>query len=186
MVKSLEPRKVLEIGIGNKTVSNYLRNNGIKIDTCDFDPKTCPDFVADIRKLPFDDDSYDTILACEILEHLPWEEFDIALSEICRVSKKHIIISIPYSSTGIEIIFKFPLIRKFLKKPFINFFIRIPFFFKTIVFNGEHYWEMGTNKYPKNKIRFALKKYFNIQKETRPILNHYHYFFTLTKKQSYK
>ena len=35
-----------------------------------------------------------------------------------------------------------------------------------------------------SKIRKALKKYFVIEQEIRPILNYFHYFFVLEKKES--
>jgi len=183
LVKKLKSDKVLEVGIGNKTTANYLKQNGIKIDTCDFDKELEPDYVADIRDLPFENDSYDVVLAFEVLEHIPWRDVDKALKELHRVSKKYVIISIPYSSAGFELLLKFPLINKIFKRPFLELFFRIPYFFRSIKFSGEHHWEMGRKGYPKRKIRNTLEKYFVILKEIRPILNHYHYFFVLEKKQ---
>lgn len=182
IVRELNPQKTLEIGIGNKTTTNYLKQRGMKIDTCDFDKELEPDYVADIRKLPFKNKSYDLVMACEIIEHIPWEDVEKALNELHRVSKKHVIISIPYSSIGFEFIFKVPLVSKILKKPFLNLFFRIPYFFLGIKFSGEHYWEMGRKNYSKRKIRSTFKKHFKIVKEVRPILNSYHHFFVLEKK----
>ncbi len=182
LVRSLKPNNVLEIGVGNKTVSNYLNNNGIKVDTCDFDKELNPDFVADIRDLPFNDNSYDLIIAFEIIEHLPWEGVSIALSELHRVSKKHVIISIPYASLGFELVLKFPFIRTILRRRLINCAIRIPLFFKKIKFEGQHYWEMGLKNYSKKKIRNKfIESNFRIIKESSPILNSNHYFFVLEK-----
>ena len=181
-VRKLKPNNVLEIGIGNKTVANYLKQNGIKIDTCDFDKNLKPDFVADIRDLPFDNNSYDVVIACEVLEHIPWKDVDKALSQLHRISKKNVVISIPYSSEGFELLFVFPLIGKILKRSFLNLFFRIPYFFLEIKFSGEHYWEMGKKNYPIKKIRATFGKYFKIIKEVRPILTHHHHFFILEKK----
>ncbi len=182
LVRKLKPNNVLEIGIGNKTVANYLKQNGIRIDTCDFDKDLKPDYVADIRDLPFDDKSYDVVMACEILEHTPWEDVDKALSELYRVSKKYVLVSIPYSSACFELVLKFPFIGRIIKKPFLNLFFRIPYFFIGIKFSGEHYWEMGRRDYPAKKIRDAFRKYFKILKEVRPIISSYHNFFILEKK----
>lgn len=79
LIRKLNPDSVLEIGIGNKTVSNYLQQNEIKIETCDFDKELKPDYIADIRDLPFKDNSYSAVIACEVLEHLPWKDVDKAL-----------------------------------------------------------------------------------------------------------
>lgn len=187
LIRQLKPQNVLEIGVGNKTVSNYLKYHGIKIDTCDFDESLEPDYVADIRNLPFEENSYDAIMACEVLEHIPWEDVDKALSELYRISKKHAIISIPYASASFELIFRFPLIGRLLNRTLINLFFRMPFFFSTIEFSGEHYWEMGRRNYSSKKIRKAFGKYFKIIKEVRPILISgisWHYFFILEKKQN--
>ena len=129
IVRELKPSNVLEIGIGNKTTANYLKQNGINIDTCDIDKELDPDYVADIRDLPFEDKSYDAVLACEILEHIPWKDVDKALNELHRISKKYVVISIPYSSAGFELLLKFPLIGRIIKRPFLNLFFRIPYFF---------------------------------------------------------
>lgn len=181
-VKQLKPKNVLEVGIGNKTTSNYLKHNKIKVDTCDFDKTLKPDYVANIWNLPFKNDSYDVILACEILEHIPWQDINMTLKELHRVSKKYVIISIPYHGANFEIILKFPLINTLFKTPFISLFFRIPHFFMKSKNKKEHYWEMGEKKYSKRKIKSTFKKYFKILKEVRPILNSYHHFFILAKK----
>ena len=42
-VKKLNPKNILEIGVGNKTVFNYLKQAGFSISSCDFDEKLKPD-----------------------------------------------------------------------------------------------------------------------------------------------
>ncbi|NIO20358.1 MAG: methyltransferase domain-containing protein [Candidatus Aenigmarchaeota archaeon] len=181
LVKKLKPKTVLEIGVGNKTVSNYLKQYGFIVKTCDLNKELRPDYVADIKRLPFKNNSYDAVLAFEILEHLPWEEVDKALKELHRVTKKYVIISIPYSCLYFELLLKFPLIRRILKRQFINMFFRIPYFFADIKFKGEHHWEMGRKNYPIERIRNLFRTKFKIIKEIRPVLNPYHYFFVLKK-----
>jgi len=181
LVKKLNPYKILEIGVGNKTVSNYLRQNGFNIDTCDFNINLKPDCVADIRSLPFKNDSYDLLIACEILEHIPWEDTKIALNELQRVSKKYVIISVPYSAACFGLIFNFPLINKTINKPWINLSVRIPLFFLKIKFSDQHYWEMGRRGYSLRKVRNIFNKYFEIIEEVSPLLNSYHHFFLLKK-----
>ena len=177
-----KPETILEIGKGNGTVSDYLKKLDYKVTTCDFDENLKPDYVVDVRKLPFPDNSFDAILAYEVLEHLPFEDFEKALGELGRVSKKIVLISLPYRSTGFEWIFKFPLIKTLFKKDFFDLFLRIPLKFGGIEVSGQHYWEIDGGQYPIRKIRKFLKKNFLILKELRRPLNHYHYFFTLEKK----
>ncbi|VVB75967.1 Methyltransferase domain protein [Candidatus Tiddalikarchaeum anstoanum] len=174
-----KPGKVLEIGIGNKTVCNYLKESGFDITTCDIDKNLKPDKVGDIRKIPFGNNSFDTVIACEILEHIDFHEVETALKELRRVSKHNVIISIPYSCAYFENLtrLRIPLIN--LK---LNMAVRIPYWSKSFKKNKEHYWEMGRKEYSKAKIKGLLKKFFNIKKEFQPVLNSYHYFFILEKK----
>ncbi len=182
LTRKLRPKTVLEIGIGNKTVSNYLRAYGFDVTTCDFDKDLEPDYVADIRELPFDDNSYDVVLAYEILEHLPWDDVDKALGELHRVTKKYVNVSVPYSAISFELIFTFPLIDKILKRDSINLVLRIPQFFREIRFISEHYWAIGRKNYPIGKVRKLLRRRFKILKEVRPVLSFRHHFFTLEKR----
>lgn len=46
--------------------------------------------------LPFSSNSFDLILACELLEHLPNSVFNCVSRGIVRVAKKYIIITVPY------------------------------------------------------------------------------------------
>lgn len=185
LTRSLGPKKVLEIGIGNKTVSNYLKSCGLSVTTCDIDKSLEPDFVSDIRELPFEDGAFDVVLACEILEHMKWEDAKDAIKELHRVSKKHVIISVPYPSMAyFEAIIKFPFIYRMLKRHSLNLFFRIPIFYKKFVRSGEHFWEMGSRDYPIGRVRKALKERFHILREVRPQADSYHHFFVLEKRRA--
>ncbi len=178
--RKLSPKNILEIGVGNKTVSNYLKNNGFKVTTFDLDKKLEPDYVGDLRELPFDDNSFDLVMCCEVLEHLPFSEFEKALSEIKRVSKKNAIISIPNSSKIVGIHFKFPGMFFLFHKPLLSFIFSIPFPIKH-KFDGEHYWEIGKKGYSLKKVMNKIRKHFKIKKSMRLKLNTYHHFFVLEK-----
>lgn len=181
LTEELNPGKILEIGVGNKTVSNYLKQWGFELDTCDLDEKLTPDFVADIRNLPMADNSYDLILACEVLEHLPFSDVPAALAQLHRVTRKYVIISIPYSSGSFEVVLASQLISKIFKKPYLDLLLRIPMFWCDFTFDGQHYWKMGRKNYSLRKIRKTLCEKFKIIKEMRPLLNLYTYFFLLEK-----
>ena len=76
---------VLDIGAGkvstNHSYTEYFPNR----HTVDVDPKRLPDTVADVHQLPFQDGSYDVVLATEVLEHCHTPPR--ALSEMVRVLK---------------------------------------------------------------------------------------------------
>jgi ubiquinone/menaquinone biosynthesis C-methylase UbiE len=177
------PHKLLEIGIGNKIVSSYLKNKGFDIVTCDINPDLSPDVVADITNLPFEDQRFDTIIAFEVLEHLPWDETLKALDEIYRISRKKVIISLPYYCSCFEIILKLPFNKLFFKKSYLDFFIRVPMsLFKTKIKTPDHYWEIGRKGFGLSKIRSVFSNKFIIEKEVRPIMNPSHYFLVLKRK----
>lgn len=173
--------RILEVGKGNGTVSDYLKKLGYNLASVDIDPALKPEIVADVRKLPLKDSQYDLVMACEVLEHLPFEDFEKALEELKRVSKRYILISLPYRSTGFEAVFKFPLIRTVLRMPFLSLLFRVPLKFGGIKVSGQHYWEIDCWKYSLRKVKKIIRRHFKIIKEVRPVLNHYHQFFLLEK-----
>ena len=107
LVKSLESSKILDIGCGEGIVDNFLINNlsvnssqivGLDIEsTClkiarSINPGV-KFYQGSIYKLPFQDRSFDLVLALEILEHLEYPEK--AIGELNRVSRDWVIISVP-------------------------------------------------------------------------------------------
>jgi ubiquinone/menaquinone biosynthesis C-methylase UbiE len=179
--RSIKSGEILEIGVGDGMVSTYLKKLGYGVTGCDIDENLKPDVVADMRKLPFADQSFDVVMACEVLEHIPFDDFAAALEEMKRVSRKFCIVSVPYRSAGFEMILKFPFIRTLFEKNFLDFFIRIPLKFAGFESSGQHYWEIDGGKYKINRIREILQKRFKIIEEKRSVFDHYHYYFLLEK-----
>lgn len=181
-VRRLQVKSVLEVGIGNGLVANYLRNLDIKVTTCDFDANVKPDIVADVREIPIDNNSFELAMACQILEHIPFEDFPLALAELSRISSKYVIISLPVRSSYFEFILKFPFIRTMFKRNFFDFtfhkFIKFPGFESS----GQHYWEIDQKDFTFKKIKLLVNEKFNIIAEFSPVLNKYHYFLILEKK----
>lgn len=179
-VKKLKNVKtVLEIGVGNKTVSTYLKNQGYNITTCDFDKSLKPDIVSDIRDLKIKNNSYDAVMCCEVLEHIPLKDLDKALDELSRVSNKYVIVSIPYYCAYIEKCIRLSL--GYFYKTF-NLKLSIPYFFLKPKFSGEHYWGLGIKGISKKIFRKKAKKSgLKIIEEFSEFLNPQHYFFIMKK-----
>ncbi|HFE37487.1 MAG TPA: class I SAM-dependent methyltransferase, partial [Gammaproteobacteria bacterium] len=91
----LQPESVLEIGPGPGVFKNMATLFGVKVETLDIDPELMPDHVGSVTALPFEDNSYDVVCAFQILEHLPYDVALRAFNEIVRVSRSHVVISLP-------------------------------------------------------------------------------------------
>lgn len=173
---------VLEIGAGTAITAKYLSESGIKVTTCDFDANTSPDIVADIRNIPVPAKSHDAVVAFQVLEHIPFEDFGKALAEFARISKKNVIISLPYRSSYFEFVLKFPGIRTLFKKNFFDLSVRFPLVFGGFETSGQHYWEIDRKHYSLKRVRKVIEQHFMIEKEFSPVLNKFHYFFILKVK----
>ncbi|MDP3764363.1 MAG: class I SAM-dependent methyltransferase [bacterium] len=181
LVEDKAKSKILEVGVGSGMASNYLKTAGFSVVTCDLDKSLNPDYVADIRQLPFGDGSFSVVTAFEVLEHIPFEELDRVLTEINRVSSKYVVISLPYRSTGFEFVFKFPGIRTLFKRNFLGFLFRIPLKFGGFKTSGQHYWEIDGYNYRLGKVMKILKNNFKSVKKVRPVLDNFRLFFILEK-----
>jgi SAM-dependent methyltransferase len=179
-ITALNPESILEIGVGNKTLVNYLREHNFKIYSCDIDPNLNPDYVGDIRKLPFKDNEFDVVCAFQILEHIPWEDVPAALSELKRVSRKNVIFSIPYTPVSIEMVLKSSIIKRLFNTWTFNIFFNLAFITRPWKYDGVHYWEMGKKNFSRKKVRNLVNEYFTIIEEKRVDLS-YQYFFVLGK-----
>ncbi|MCU0678310.1 MAG: class I SAM-dependent methyltransferase [Candidatus Pacebacteria bacterium] len=140
------PEKILEVGLGNGTTSHYLRTVGYDVTTADYEENLNPDVVADVTKLPFKDGEFDAALCCEVLEHLPFSEFETAIKELTRVAKT-VYVTVPdHRRLFFSITIKLPFLNEF------SFSVRTPRYFTPHVFDGYHYWEIGKKDYPVRKI----------------------------------
>jgi len=175
----LNPKKVLEIGIGNGFVSKYLKERRVNILTLDIDKRLNPDIVGSVLDVPFPDNSFEVVACYELLEHLQYKNFYKALSEIFRVSKSYAILSLPDASRVYRMYLQIPKIGTFKR------LILLPRLKNPIhKFNGEHYWEIGKAGYPLSKITKDIEKVrFNIKKTYRIFENPYHRFFILKKEK---
>ncbi len=135
-----QPTEVLEIGPGSQFVAGYLKSQGLSVTTVDIDPELGVDVVATVTNLPFAANSFDTVLCCEVLEHIPFLQAESALGEIHQVAKRHAVISLPDSTPYARVLLKLPRVLK------VQWGVSLPKLSKRHhEFDGEHYWEIGKN-----------------------------------------
>lgn len=104
-VKALKPESILDVGAGEGFTLEMFRKNkvGKKLEGIEymdeaikFGNQLHPQVKikkGDIYKLPYKDSSFDLIICTEVLEHL--DNPIKAVEELKRVTKKHIILSVP-------------------------------------------------------------------------------------------
>ncbi|MEK7077147.1 MAG: methyltransferase domain-containing protein, partial [Patescibacteria group bacterium] len=178
-VRRSKPVRVLEIGPGNKTVTDTLRKLGISVTTADIAPDLEPDVVASATALPFPDNAFDSVLAAEVLEHIPYSDVPKALSEISRVTKTYAVVSLPHAVYVFSFGFKVPTIRR------LNFIVKIPFFWRRHRFNGEHHWELGKRRFSTRKVKNLMEDAgFIVGEQKRFFDDPAHIFFFLEKRYS--
>jgi len=105
MARTVNPQSILDIGCAEGFVMNRLRQviPGAQVTGLDIDDEallrgkalgardTCQ---GSVYSLPYPDDSFDLVLALEVLEHL--EEPEQALDELCRVARQFCLLSVPH------------------------------------------------------------------------------------------
>lgn len=176
-----KPKKLLEIGIGNGIVSRILRESGLLVTTLDYDEKLDPDVIASVTDMPLDDGSFDVVLCCEVLEHIPYSEFEKALREICRVTRKHLIITLPDKDRFYSIAARLPLMSRVRR-----LCVECPFLMpKEHKYDGEHYWEIGKKGYSLGRICKSINNSgFNIISTYRMREIPWHRMFVAHKSQT--
>lgn len=94
-------RTILDVGCGNGAFLNSLPSTYEAVGL-DFSEEALK-YVrtkavrGNVSNLPFGSKSFDLVTCLEVLEHLPSGIFEKAISEIQRVAKKYIIVSVPNS-----------------------------------------------------------------------------------------
>jgi len=173
----VSPASVLVIGKGSGFTENSIKlltNKKTKVLTLDINSSLIPDTVGDITHLPLKKESFDASLCCQVLEHIPFEQFSPALSELHRVTRKRVVLSLPHGRKHIRISYN---VSKLGEK---NIIIKNPLT-KKICTARRHHWEIGRSVSRKQLIS-ELLKFFTIEKEFFNEINCYHRFFILKKK----
>ena len=137
-LQATDCRKVAEIGPGLGVMKRACAAFGISVTTIDFDTSLEPDIVADITDLPVGDNAYDGVCAFQVLEHLPFDESLVAISELARISRRYVLISLPDRWRRWRLFADIPRVG------FLKLLISKPFFYRRpFTFTGEHYWEIN-------------------------------------------
>jgi SAM-dependent methyltransferase len=97
---------VLDVGAGHGLLLEALRDTrglvgtGIEITQAkvDYGASLGLDLrLGDASRLDFADRSFDAVVCCEVLEHLPYGVYEAALAELARVARDWVMVSVPFA-----------------------------------------------------------------------------------------
>jgi SAM-dependent methyltransferase len=174
---SVLPGNVLVIGKGSGIVENSIKllsKDNIQVYTLDINYSVAPDFISTVTNLPLKNEAFDATICCQVLEHLPFEQFSIALKELQRVTGNRVVLSLPHGRKHLKIACNVPF---FGEK---DLTIKYPFTKKCCT-SKQHYWEIGRAVSRKEVVN-RVNDFFRIEKEFLNEINCYHRFFVLAKK----
>lgn len=179
LVQNMKRKNILEIGIGNGIVSDFLRKAGLNVTTFDINQNLSPDVIGSVTDLIelFQHRKFDLILCAEVLEHMPFERFKQAISNIAEVTNEYAIITLPRCQKvifDIQFNIKIPKLHSIEK----GLFLSIP----NSKIPSQHHWELDSSKETKlKKIETILKEHFTILTSSRFRFRSNHHYFILKK-----
>ncbi|MEA1896866.1 MAG: class I SAM-dependent methyltransferase [Bacteroidota bacterium] len=135
--------KILEIGMGSGFTSNYLRSKSYQVKTLDIDPAKDPDIIANLVEYDYPE-PFDYVLAFEVFEHIPFEDFEKVLSNMSKVCQKGLLISLPRNEkVWLRISMELP------GSKISNFKIATR---RRKLISKHHYWEIDYKSFSKSRI----------------------------------
>lgn len=169
-----EGNDILIVGSGDGIIEKIIKTEK-NVKTFDIAKDLNPTYLGSILEMnKILNKKFDTILCCQVLEHLPFEYFEKSIEQLSISSKEKVIISLPHKNFKFELKISVPKLSKKLA-------IIVNRFYKIHKFDGQHYWEMGAHGYSDMKIENILKKYFIIENKYFVEENSYHKFYILKR-----
>lgn len=156
-VLSVSPMSVLEVGVGTGICALAMRRLGFTVTTLDVQAALSPDILGDVRAIPREAQSFEVSSCCQVLEHLPFDQFVPAVRELHRVTRTRLVLSLPDTTRGFECALVLPRIG--LKR----FSCVIPTRAPNAAWRAErletmgHYWEIGVDGISARTIVRALR-----------------------------
>ncbi len=104
LIKALIPQDVktiLDVGCGDGSLTNYLIDEQYSLMAFDrsqiaLSHVKTKRILGNICTISFKDNSFDMVICSQVLEHLPNDTLQKAVSELSRIASKYLIISVPY------------------------------------------------------------------------------------------
>ncbi len=166
---------LLIVGTGDRIVKNVISKYITNIADIDIDPELTPTYVGSITELDvICSEKFDTVLCCQVLEHLPFSLFETSIAQLANVCTTYCVLSLPQKYLR----YRFALYLRNRGRDYQFVYQRKN---RSHFFNGEHYWEIGTKGCSIKEVEDVISKYFTIERSYSVKENPYHYFFILKK-----
>ena len=156
-------QEILEIGPGGGTFKLLMEAMAYRVFTADVQERFEPDYLGDFRHLCFDR-KFDAVVAFEMLEHMPYEDFTPCLAKMAALSERYVYISIPCQLHVFQLHIKIPrfFLRSFLRRV-EKISVDIHYEYPRppdkdtnqpgrSEYWDPHYWECGRKSYPKRRV----------------------------------
>jgi SAM-dependent methyltransferase len=174
-IRSMQPKSILEIGPGNGFTSSFLRRAGFAVTTADINAQLEPDICGSIEDLPhlLAGRSFDVIVCCEVLEHMPLDRLDENL-RVMRSIGSRLFLTLPAYCRWVGF-------GGFLKLPWrLPRLIDLNFGFRKTadLADGPHFWEVEwSTECSRKAIERRLSSYYAVVRSGRFAVNPAHFFF---------
>lgn len=91
---------ILDVGCGDGALTNRLAEEwevaGVDTSAAALEHVETKAVQASATALPFSDRSFDLVLSTEMLEHLVLDDYRKAISEMIRVTRRYLLVTVPY------------------------------------------------------------------------------------------
>jgi hypothetical protein len=136
-VRRLDASSVLCIGPGNSFVPRWLTDLGLSVWSTDYIESPVADVRGDVRHLPFKTRAVDVALCPQVLEHLPWADVPGAITELSRVARVGIVVTLPRSRRRLGAQFDLPIFGR------RRIAVDLPYSERRgVISPTEHHWEI--------------------------------------------
>lgn len=94
--------KVLEVGGSGSMLDKFVDIDLTIIDTLPNAENLQNYIQGDALAMPFEDKSFDVVVSCDVLEHIPAASRDIFIKESARVTKDMLVVAAPFNLEGVR------------------------------------------------------------------------------------
>ena len=186
---------ILEVGVGAGFFQALIRLFDYNLTTLDADHRWQPDCLGDIRNIPLRTESVDVACAFEVLEHIPYGDVTSAVSEMARVARHYVYISLPCPISSVRLTMNLRFRHRFLNWLSCNLSLfrllhtpKLPDQDEKRLRQREdkrnpHYWEVNRRSFPKGRILADIESCgLKVLKKCHNPSWPYHYFILCEKQ----